>query len=66
MTIEEARHAADPAVLGTLEALIDRIDRGATVEELRAAMVQQADSIWERINARSLLGCGVKPREGSA
>ena len=50
--IEEARHAADPAVLGTLEALIDRIDRGATVEELRAAMVQQADSIWERINAR--------------
>ena len=52
MTIEEARHAADPAVLGTLEALIDRIDRGATVEELRAAMVQQADSIWERINAR--------------
>ena len=52
MTIKEARHAADPAVLGTLEALIDRIDRGATVEELRAAMVQQADSIWERINAR--------------
>ena len=52
MTDADRRRAGDVAVYGAVSGIIDRIDEGQSLEEIRAALITYRARLAERISAK--------------